>query len=84
MGSCHGLPRRGRGPVNVQPATAVSSQEDSEWTLTHRWLREPGIARIRLRFLDDSTYEQEVAEVVVDGTLTPESSAVLKRERTKP
>lgn len=61
-----------------------STFKDSEWTLTHRWLREAGIATIRLRFLDDNTYEQEVAEVASDGSLTPESCAVMKRKRATP
>lgn len=60
-------------------AFGESTFEDSEWTITHRWLREPGSATIRLRFLDDNTYEQGVAEVASDGTLTPESVAVMKR-----
>lgn len=57
---------------------------DSEWTLTHRWLREAGIATIRIRFLDNNSYEQEVAEVASDGTLIPESFVVMKRERAIP
>jgi len=61
-------------------AFGESTFEDSEWTLTHRWLREPGIATIRVRFLDDETYEQEVCEVAPDGTLKPESLAVMRRE----
>jgi hypothetical protein len=65
-------------------AFGESTFKDSEWTLTHHWLKEPGIATIRLRFLDDNTYEQEVAEVASDGTLTPESFAVMKRERATP
>ncbi|MFZ5786025.1 MAG: hypothetical protein ACOY3Y_06250 [Acidobacteriota bacterium] len=65
-------------------AFGESSFEDSVWTLTHRWLREPGIATIHLRFLDEDTYEQEVAEVAPDGTLTPESLAVMRRERSTP
>ena len=48
--------------------------------LVHRWLREDGIATIRIRFLDDNSYEQEVAEVAVDGMLIPESYAVMKRD----
>lgn len=63
-------------------AFGESTFEDSEWILTHRWLGEPGIARVRLRFRDDDTYEQEVAEITPDGLLKPESSAVLKREHT--
>jgi len=62
-------------------AFGESTFDDSEWKLTHRWLREPGIAVIRLRFLDDNTYEQEVVDVAADGTLRPESLAVMKRER---
>lgn len=65
-------------------AFGESTFKDSEWTLTHRWLREPGIATIRLRFLDDNTYEQEVAGVASDGTLTPESLTVMKRARATP
>jgi len=53
-----------------------------EWKLTHRWLREAGIAMIRLKFIDDDTYEQEVIAVAPDGGLKPESMAVLKREHT--
>jgi len=69
---------------NGKIAFGEASFKDSEWMLTHRWLREPGIASIRLRFLDDDTYEQEVAEVASDGTLKPESLAVMKRERAAP
>jgi hypothetical protein len=65
-------------------AFGESTFEASEWRLTHRWLRESGVAAIRLRFLDDDTYEQEVAEVAPDGSLTPESLAVMRRERTTP
>ena len=57
-----------------------STFEEGEWWLTHRWLREDGIATIRIRFLDDNSYEQEVAEVAVDGMLIPESYAVMKRD----
>jgi hypothetical protein len=62
-------------------AFGESTFDGTEWTLTHHWLREPGIASIRLRFLDDDTYEQEVALVDSDGTLTPESLSVMRRER---
>lgn len=65
---------------NGKIAFGESTFEDSEWTLTHRWLREPGVAIIRIRFLDNDSYEQEVAEVSPDGTLIPESRVVLKRE----
>ena len=65
-------------------AFGESTFKDSEWMLTHRWLREPGIASIRIRFLDNNSYEQEVAEVSSDGTLIPESLAVMKRERAIP
>jgi hypothetical protein len=62
-------------------AFGESSFDGVEWTLTHRWLREPGVAVIRLRFVDDDTYEQEVAEVAADGSLSSESHAVMRRER---
>ena len=65
-------------------AFGESTFEDCEWTLTHRWLRESGIATIRIRFLDSNSYEQEVAEVASDGTLIPESFVVMKRDRTIP
>jgi hypothetical protein len=65
-------------------AFGESTFKDSEWTLTHRWLRESGIATIRIRFLDSNSYEQEVAEVASDGTLIPESFVVMKRNRTIP
>lgn len=52
----------------------------SVWTLTHRWLREPGIAIISLRFLDADTYEQDATEVTPDGSHRPESVAIMKRE----
>jgi hypothetical protein len=55
-----------------------------EWTLTHRWIREPGVATIRLKFLDADTYEQEVIAAAPDGGLTTESRAVLTRERPAP
>jgi len=61
-------------------AFGESAFADSAWTLTHRWLREPGIAIVRLRFLDADTYEQEVTEVTPDGSHRPESVAVMKRE----
>ena len=67
-----------------QIAFGESTFEDSVWALTHRWLREPGIATIRLRFLDDHTYEQEVVDVASDGTPTPHSLALMKRERATP
>jgi hypothetical protein len=63
-----------------QIAFGESAFADSAWTLTHRWLREPGIAIVRLRFLDANTYEQEVAEVTPDGPHRFESVAVMKRE----
>ncbi|MCL4810259.1 MAG: hypothetical protein KJ062_21065 [Thermoanaerobaculia bacterium] len=62
-------------------AFGESAFADSAWTLTHRWLRESGIAVVRLRFLDANTYEQEVAEVTSDGRHRFESIAVLQRER---
>jgi len=62
-------------------AFGESTFDDSQWILTHRWLREPGIATIRLRFLDDDTYEQDVAELSPDGVSTPESHALMKRDR---
>jgi hypothetical protein len=62
-------------------AFGESTFTGGEWQLTHRWLREPGVAAIRLKFLDADTYEQEVAEVLSDGTLKPESSAIMKREQ---
>lgn len=65
-------------------AFGESTFEGSEWSLTHRWLREPGVATIRLRFVDDDTYEQEVFEVSADGVETPESSAIMKRGRAAP
>ncbi len=65
---------------NGKIAFGESTFEDSEWTLTHRWLREPGIAIIRIRFLDNDSYEQEVSDVASDGTLIPESYVVMKRE----
>jgi len=65
-------------------AFGESTFKDSEWTLTHRWLREPGIAAIRLRFLDENTYEQEVVGLASDGTPIPESLAVMKREGATP
>ena len=65
-------------------AFGESTYKDAEWTLTHRWLREAGIATIRIRFLDNDSYEQEVAEVAADGTLIPESITVMKRERATP
>ena len=52
---------------------------DGEWKLTHRWLREPGVAAIRLKFLDADTYEQEVCEVAPDGSMKTESIAIMKR-----
>jgi len=61
-------------------AFGESTFEDGEWRLTHRWLREDGVATIRIRFLDDNSYEQEVAEVAADGTLIPESYAVMRRD----
>lgn len=64
-------------------ALGESTFEDSEWILTHRWLREPGIATVRLRFRDEDTYEQEVAEVTPEDVLKHESSAVLTREHTR-
>jgi hypothetical protein len=66
---------------NGKIAFGESTFEDSEWTLTHRWLRENGVATVRLRFLDDDTCEQEVFEVAPDGALIPESHAVLRREQ---
>jgi hypothetical protein len=65
-------------------AFGESTFAGGEWRLTHRWLREPGVAAIRLKFLDADTYEQEVDEVLPDGTLKPESSAVMKREPAAP
>jgi hypothetical protein len=65
-------------------AFGESTFNDSEWTLTHHWLREPGIAIIRLRFLDDNTYEQEVAGIESDGVVRPESLTVMRRERATP
>jgi hypothetical protein len=62
-------------------AFGESTFVDSEWRLTHRWLREPGVAAIRLKLIDGDTYEQEVVEVAPDGGLKLESRAVLKRER---
>ena len=61
-------------------AFGESTFEDGEWRLTHRWHSEDGVATIRIRFLDDNSYEQEVAEVAVDGRLIPESYAVMKRD----
>ncbi len=51
----------------------------SQWTLTHRWLREPGVADIRLRFVDADTYEQEVFELSPEGEPRLESRAILRR-----
>jgi len=65
---------------NGKIAFGESTFSGGEWRLTHRWLREPGVATIRLKFLDTDTYEQEVAEVMPDGSLKPESSAIMKRE----
>lgn len=65
---------------NGKIAFGESTFEGSEWILTHRWLREPGVATVRLRFRDEDTYEQEVAEVTPEGVLKHESSAVLTRE----
>jgi len=65
-------------------AFGESTYEDSEWRLTHHWLREAGIATIRIRFLDKNSSEQEVAEIASDGTLVPESFVVMKRERAIP
>ena len=62
-------------------AFGESTFAGGEWRLIHRWLREPGVASIRLKFIDTDTYEQEVCEVMNDGTLKPESSTVMKRER---
>lgn len=62
-------------------AFGESSFAEATWTLTHRWLREPGVAVIHLRFLDADTYEQEVLEVADDGSRQPESYAVMTRER---
>lgn len=62
-------------------AFGESAFAEATWTLTHRWLREPGVAVIHLRFLDADTYEQEVLEVAADGSLRPESLAVMRRER---
>ena len=62
-------------------AFGESTFAGGEWRLTHRWLKEPGIAAIRLKFLDADTYEQEVCEVLLDGALKPESSSIMKRER---
>lgn len=62
-------------------AFGESTFRDSEWTLTHRWLRERGVAIIRLRFRDEHTYEQDVAEVAEDGAETRESVVVLRRVR---
>ncbi len=61
-------------------AFGESTFAGGEWRLIHRWLREPGVAAIRLKFINTDTYEQEVCEVMSDGTLKPESSAILKRE----
>jgi hypothetical protein len=61
-------------------AFGESTFDGSAWTLTHRWLREPGVAQVRLRFLDDETYEQEVLEIAPDGTAKHESIAVQRRE----
>jgi hypothetical protein len=61
-------------------AFGESAFAGGEWRLTHRWLREPGVAAIRVKFLDADTYEQEVDEVMPDGTLKPESKAIMKRE----
>lgn len=69
---------------NGKIAFGESTFEDSEWTLTHRWLREPGTAIIRIRLLDNDTYEQEVSDVASDGTLIPESYVVMKREHVVP
>jgi hypothetical protein len=65
-------------------AFGESAFASGEWRLTHRWLREPGVAAIRLKFLDSGTYEQEVAEVTPDGSLKPESKAIMKREQVTP
>jgi hypothetical protein len=65
-------------------AFGESAFAGGEWTLTHRWLREPGIAAIRLKFLDADTYEQEVFEVAADGGLIQESRAVMEREGLRP
>ena len=62
-------------------AFGESAFGEATWTLTHRWLREPGVAVVHLRFRDADTYEQEVLEVADDGSRRPESFAVLKRER---
>jgi hypothetical protein len=64
-------------------AFGESSFAGGEWRLTHRWLRKPGVAEIRLKFLDPDAYEQEVLEVATDGRLIPESKAVMKRERAR-
>lgn len=61
-------------------AFGESAFAGGEWRLTHRWLREPGVAAIRLKFFDADTYEQEVDEVLPDGTLKPESKTIMKRE----
>jgi len=61
-------------------ACGESSFADGEWRLTHRWLREPGTALIRLRFLEADAYEQAVFEVADDGSLKEESVAILRRE----
>ena len=61
-------------------AFGESEFTDSTWTLTHRWLREPGVAVIRLRFLDANTYEQAVAAVTADGSHESESVAIMTRE----
>src|SRR3989304_5941271 len=57
---------------NGRVAFGESTFANSEWSLTHRWLRESGVAVIRLRFLDADTYEQAVYEVTADGSLKEE------------
>jgi hypothetical protein len=69
---------------NGKIAFGESTFANGVWSLTHRWLRESGVAAIRLRFLDADTYEQAVYEVMADGRLTEESVAIMKRERVVP
>jgi hypothetical protein len=65
-------------------AFGESTFANSEWSLTHRWLRESGVAVIRLRFLDADTYEQAVYEVTAGGGLKEESVAIMKRKLVPP
>jgi hypothetical protein len=57
--------------------------DGTEWSLTHRWLRDLDAAVVHLRFLDDDTYEQEVVTLAADGSPTVESFAVMKRSPTR-